>query len=115
MKSFLQRLSPSMRLAFANGVLIALEGLVVNFSLLLEPSQGGGFMGFSAGRWGIIFLNLLALTIALFVIHRVWNNRTKTLETWLSGERHLFWLLALTLMLLLVALPSALGRIPAIR
>jgi hypothetical protein len=54
MTSFQNRLNPSMRLAFILGILTAFEGLAVFVSLLLEPSQSGGFLGFSPGRWAII-------------------------------------------------------------
>jgi hypothetical protein len=95
--------------------LIAFEGLLAFISLLLEPSQSGGFLGFSPGRWGILFLNLLALIGVTFSIYRVWSNQVIGLETWLSSERHLFWLFFLSMILFGFSLPAALGEIPAIR
>jgi hypothetical protein len=117
MTSFQHRLSlnPSMRLAFAQGILIALEGLAVFVSLLLEPSQSGGFLGFSAGRWAIIFLSLLALAFIFFSMYKVGTNQAKALETWLSKERNLFWLFFLAIILFGFSLPAGLGKIPAIR
>lgn len=110
-----QRMSPHIRLVFAQGALLAVEGLAVFVSLLLEPSQSGGFLGFSTGRWALIFLNLLVLISIIFSVYKIWANQANALETWLSDERHLFWGLFLAILLFGFSLPAALGIIPVIR
>ncbi len=104
-----------MRLAFLHGLLILIEGLVVLISLLLEPSQGGGFLGYSTGRWAILFLTLFALAAVLLGTYKAGTNQAKALETWLSAKRHLFWMLFLAFALVGFSLPAALGKIAVIR
>lgn len=115
MTFFGQKFTPPMRLVFFHSMLIALEGTGVLISLLIEPSQGGGFLGFSLGRWAILFVNLLILAGACYATYRVWSNQTGNLETWLSNQRNLFKLFFLSLVVFSVSLPAALGAIPAIR
>jgi hypothetical protein len=110
-----QHLSPCMQAVFFHGLLVGIEGLVVLVSLLTEPSQSGGFLGFSVGRWGVIFLNLLALIGVISGIYRVRTNQVKELETWLSSEQHLFWLFFISVIFFGFSLPAGLGKIPAIR
>ena len=114
MKSF-QRLSPALWIVFAHLCLMAVAGIFVVGSLLVEPSQGGGFLGYSTGRWIILLVNFLVLAGVLFATYRVWNNRTGKLEAWLSNNRNLFRLFFLSLILFGISLPAALGWIPAIR
>ena len=104
-----------MRLVFLHCVLIALEGAVVIISLLIEPSQSGGLLGFSAGRWGMLLLNILLFGGVCFALVEVWKNQAQKLETWLSSDKNLFRLFFLSLIILVISLPAALGRIPAIR
>jgi hypothetical protein len=111
----IQHLSPTMRIAFVHLSLMALAGLFVIGSLLVDPSQEGGFLGFSSGRWVIIFANLLALAGILFFANKVWRREAGKLETWLSSERHLFWLFFLALILFCTSFPAGMGTIPAIR
>lgn len=111
----LQRLSPALRTVFVHLCLIAIQGIFVVGSLLIEPSQGGGFLGFSAGRWAVLFANVLMLTGVLFTTYKVLMNQTGKLETWLSSDRNLFRLFFLSIIIFGVSLPAALGWIPAIR
>lgn len=115
MKYFRNRLSPLMLIIFSHGLLIAFGGIVVVFVLLLEPSQSGGFLGYSTGRWMVILLNLIALSIVLFLNYIVLTKQTKSLEIWLSNQQHLFWLFYLTTLVLGFSLPIGLGNIPSIR
>jgi len=115
MKPFRSRFTQSLQLVFIHGVLIALEGVAAIISLLLEPSQSGGFLGFSLGRWGILLLNILLLAGICFVLYKVWDGQAGKLETWLSSERNLYRLFFLSLILLGISLPAALGKIPAVR
>jgi len=114
MKS-INRLSPSLRIILTHLGLIALAGLVVIGSLLIEPSQEGGFLGFSAGRWFVLFINLLALAGILFAIYKVWKNQIRGMETWLLQEKHLFQVFFLAILLFFISLLTGLGSIPAIR
>ena len=115
MKSLIQHLVPSMRLVFFHGALIALEGAIVLVSLLMEPSQSGGLLGYSAGRWTMLLLNILLLAGVCFESYKVWKNQAKKLEIWLSSERNLFKLFFLSLVVFGMSLPAALGWIPVIR
>ncbi len=94
---------------------IALAGVVVIGSLLAEPSQAGGFLGFSAGRWAVLFVNLLALAGVLFATYKVWKNQARELEHWLSSETHLFRIFFSAIFLLAFSFPAGVGSIPAIR
>jgi hypothetical protein len=107
--------SRSIQLVFAHLCLVALEGLLVIVSLLAEPSQGGGFLGFSAGRWAALFANSLALAGALFGLYRLWTKPLGRLEAWLASERHLFGLFFLAVGLFAASLPAGLGWLPFIR
>jgi len=104
-----------MRIVFIHLGLMALAELLVIGSLLIEPSQEGGFLGFSPGRWAILFVNTLMLVGVLFAIYKVWTNPPEKLEIWLANERHLFWLFFLTLILFGFSFPAGLGMIPGIR
>lgn len=104
-----------MQFVIFHGALIALEGVGVIVSLLLEPSQGGGFLGFSLGRWAILLFNFFLLSGVCTVSYRVWTNRAGKLEAFLSSQRNLFGLFFLSLVLFSFSLPAALGVIPAIR
>ncbi len=95
--------------------LTAMAGLLAMASLLAEPSQGGGFLGFSAGRWAVLLANSLALTGVLFGLYRVWTQPTAKLEAWLASERHLFGLFFLAIGLFAASLPASLGWLPFIR
>ena len=109
------RFSPTMRTVLAHLSLIALAGLFVTGSLLMEPSQEGGFLGFSVGRWAILLVNLLVLARLIFAIYKVWTHQTGGLETWLSHEKHLFQVFFLAIFLFAFSLLAGLGRISAIR
>ncbi len=111
---FRQKFTLSMQFVFFHSVLIALEGVGVMISLLSEPSQGGGFLGFSLGRWAILLINFLLLVGICFTLYKVWINQTGNLEAWLSSQGNLFKLFFLSLVLFSVSLPAALGKIPAI-
>lgn len=104
-----------MRVAVIHLSLMAFEGLFVAAALLAEPSQSGGFLGFSFGRWAILFINLLALAVALYALFKVWTNQAGKPGTWLSSERNLFRLFFLCAILFGFSLPAALGEVPAIR
>ena len=114
MKS-INRLSPTVRTILAHLGLIALAGLFVTGSLLAEPSQEGGFLGFSAGRWAVIFVNLFVLAGVFFAVYKVWTNQAGKLETWLSSESHLFRLFFLAIFLFAFTFPAGMGSISAIR
>jgi len=92
-----------------------LAGIFVIGSLLAEPSQTGGFLGFSPGRWIILILNLSLLTVISIALYKIWNNQGGKLETWLSSKNNLFRLFFLSLIIFCISLPTALGMIPAIR
>jgi len=94
---------------------MALAGLFVIAALLEEPSQSGGFLGLSTGRWIFMFANLLALAGVFFSIYKVLANRAVKLEAWLSQKQHQFWLLFLSLALFAISLPAGLGWILAVR
>ena len=115
MKAFRDRFTPSMQLVIFHGVLVALEGVVVLISLLTEPSQSGGLLGVSRGRWTALLVNLLALVGVLFVIYRVWKNQTGEIEIWLSQERHLFQVFFLAIFLFAISFLAGMGSIPIIR
>ena len=84
-------------------------------ALLAEPSQSGGFLGFSVGRWGFLLLNLLILAGISYLLLQVWNGRTRALEIWLADERHLAWLLVFSISSFCLALPAALGNLQPVR
>jgi hypothetical protein len=109
------RLSPTMRIVLAHLGLILLAGFFAIGSLLVEPSQVGGFLGFSAGRWVVLLVNLFVLAGVIFSVYKVWKNQTGKLEVWLSKENHLFWGFFLAIILFAFSLPAGMGRIPAIR
>ncbi len=111
----MQRSSRSLQIVFAHLCLVALGGLFVVAALLAEPSQGGGFLGFSAGRWAALLANSLALAGALFGLYRVWTNQAGRLEAWLASERHLFGLFFLAVGLFAASLPAGVGWLPFIR
>ena len=104
-----------MRIILAHLGLIALAGLFVIVSLLIEPSQAGGFLGFSIGRWGVFLINLLVLGGVIFTLYKVWMNQMGVLETWLSQEGHLFQLFFFSIVLFSFSFPAGIGQIPAIR
>ena len=114
MKHF-QRLSPISKIVLAYSGLMSLAGLFVIGSLLMEPSQGGGFLGFSVGRWAALSVNVLLLAIFVFWGIRIWKDQTGNIEDWLSSEKPLFWLFFISLVLFGFSLPAGLGKIPAIR
>ena len=114
MKS-IRRLNTNMRITLAHLLLMALEGVFVIAWLLGESSQGGGFLGFSAGRWAVLFANLLAWAVVLLALYKVWTRQTEKLNIWLSDKQNLFWLFFLTAILFAISFPAALGKIPAIR
>ena len=114
MKLF-QRLSPTLRIVFVHLGLMALAGLFVIGSLSAEPSQGGGFLGFSAGRWMILAVNLLAFAGVLLVTYKVLTSQAGNLETWLSQEKHLFQVFFLTIFLFVFSFPTGLGNVPIVR
>jgi len=95
--------------------LVALAGILVIGSLLAEPSQAGGFLGFSAGRWAVLLVNLLVLAGVLFATYKVWKNQAGELELWLSSETHLFRIFFLAIFLLAFSFPAGIGIIPCIR
>lgn len=105
----------SIQIVVALLCLTAVAGLLAMTSLLAEPSQGGGFLGFSAGRWGMLLVNALALAGTLFGLYRVWTQPTAKLEAWLANERYLFGLFFLAIGLFAASLPASLGRLPFIR
>ena len=105
MKS-IYRQSTAMRTVLFHLGLIGLAGLFVIDSLLLEPSQAGGFLGFSIGRWGILLVNLLMLAGICFAFYKVWTNRTEKLEIWLSQESHLFLVFFFAVILFAFSLPA---------
>ncbi|GAB4503210.1 MAG: hypothetical protein Fur0043_02020 [Anaerolineales bacterium] len=111
----MQRLSRLLRIVFVHLCLTALGGLVVLGLLLSEPSQDGGLLGFSLGRWAALLVHSLALAGVLFVLYRVWTNRAGRLEAWLASEQHLFWLVFLAIGLFAASLSAALGLLPFIR
>jgi len=114
MKAFF-RLSPAMRITLIHLGLIAVAGLFVFVSLLAEPSQGGGFLGYSAGRWGILLANVPVLAGVIFAVYKVWSNQAGKLENWLASEQHLFWLFFSASIFLIFSFPAGIGKIPAIR
>lgn len=110
-----QRLSPALRIVLIHLSLMAIAGLFVIGSLLMEPSQEGGFLGFSVGRWAILLVNLLVLTGLIFAMYKVWTNQTREMETWLSREKHLFRVFFLAIFTFAFSLPAGLGSILAVR
>jgi hypothetical protein len=115
MQALKDRLTPSMQLVIVHVALVASEGVIVVISLLTEPSQSGGFLGFSFGRWAILLLNMFLLAGVCFVLYKVWNNQIGILETWLSSKSNLFGIFFISLILFGVSFPAALGKIPFIR
>ena len=115
MKTSLSRLPLSARVLFLTILLIVVEGCGVIIALLAEPSQSSGFLGFSAGRWGMLCAHLLALAGLLVILSRIWQGHTIQMEAWLSDRRHLAWSLILALACLGVALPAVLGSIQPLR
>lgn len=109
------RLSRPMRVVIVHLSLMAMAGLVVVGSLLVEPSQEGGFLGFSVGRWAMLLVNLFLLVGLIFAIYKICMNQTGGMEAWLSHERRLFRVLFLVIFLFAFSLSAGMGRIPAIR
>ena len=74
--------------------LIALESMVVLGLLLVEPSESGGFLGFSPGRWGLILFHLISSTFLFYFIYKTWKDDVLShkVSVWLEDEAHLFWL-----------------------
>jgi len=97
------------------GILTALAGCIVIGVLVEDPSQSGGFLGFSTGRWLILLVNILALAAVLLGVYKVRTNQAKRLETWIAQQRHLYWLFFLSIVLLFSSLPAGMGWIPAVR
>ena len=95
--------------------LMALMGFVTIATLLKEPSQSGGFLGFSLGRWAILFANLLIVGVLLFTFFKMLKNQAGKWENWLKNEKYLFLLFYSSLFLFAFSLPAALGKIPALR
>ena len=95
--------------------MIALGGVFVVSSLLIEPSQNGGFLGFSAGRWAILMLNCLVLIGLIFTFYKISVNQASNLEDWLSKENNLFFLFFASFLIFLVFLPISFGKIEVIR
>lgn len=110
-----QSLSATKKLLLAHLGLFTLEGIYTVFTLVSEPSQSGGFLGFSIGRWAFLFFNLLALIGMLYLLYKVWNDQGGNLESWLTSESNQYNLFFLCLLLFGFSAPSALGKIPAIR
>ena len=104
-----------MRIVLFHLGLIALAGLFVTGSLLEEPSQAGGFLGYSAGRWVILLVNTIALAGVFFSVYKVWTNQTRGIETWLSHERHLFGIFFFAIFLFVFSFPAGIGKFPAVR
>lgn len=111
----MQKFSRSIQIVFLYLGLTAPGGLLVVVSLLAEPSESGGFLGFSAGRWGMLFLNTLALACLLFAVYWLWTKPTERLAAWLADERRLFGLFFLSIGLFGASLPAGLGLLPFIR
>ena len=61
MKFLHNRFTSPIQVVIFHSVLIALEGIIGISALLVEPSQSGGFLGFSVGRWAILLANLVAV------------------------------------------------------
>jgi hypothetical protein len=115
MKTTLNRLPPWTKVIFIHILVIFVEGCGVVIALLAEPSQRSGFLGFSAGRWGMLCANILALAGLLVMLSLIWQGRGKHVETWFSDKRHLAWILVLALTCLCFALPAMLGSIQPLR
>ena len=115
MKFLHNRFTSPIQVVIFHSVLIALEGIIGISALLVEPSQSGGFLGFSVGRWAILLANLVAVGGVFFISYRVRTGRSKTLELWLSNEKNLFRVFFFCILLFGLSFPSALGQIPAIR
>lgn len=115
MKFLHNRFTSPIQVVIFHSVLIALEGIIGISALLVEPSQSGGFLGFSVGRWAILLANLVAVGGIFFISYRVNTGRSKTLELWLSNEKNLFRVFFFCILLFGLSFPSALGQIPAIR
>ncbi len=115
MKTTLNRLRPSTRVLFLHVLLIFMEGCGVVIALLAEPSQSSDFLGFSAGRWGMLCAHLVALAGLLVTLSRIWQGHANQVEAWFSDRRHLVWILILALACFSFTLPAVLGSIPPLR
>ncbi len=93
----------------------ALGEIVVIGTLLAEPSQSGGFLGYSIGRWAILVINSFILAGIIFTLYKISVNEAVTLEHWLSRENNLFALFFASFLIFLVSLPTSLGEIEAVR
>ena len=93
----------------------AFGGIFVVGALLVEPSQSGGFLGYSTGRWAILILNSLILTGIIFTFYKISVNQASSLERWLSRENNLFFLFFASFLIFLISIPISLGKIEIIR
>jgi len=111
----MQKFSRWLKIAFVYLAATASSGLLVVASLLAEPSESGGFLGFSAGRWGMLIIQGAALAGLSLGLFWLWTKPTDRLEAWLSKRQHLFELFFLAVGVFALALPAGLGWIPLIR
>ena len=108
-------ISPPMRIFQILLGVIALAGIFVIGALVVEPSQSGGFLGFSTGRWAILLFNLLTLFLVSFTLFKISAKENEDIKRWLSDKKRLFSLLYLSFLLLIFSIPAALGEISEIR
>ncbi len=113
--AFFSPKNPLMRIMQVFLGIIALGGIVVVGTLLVEPSQSGGFLGYSAGRWAILIINSFILASIIFVFYKISVNQASNLEHWLSRENNLFFLFFASFLIFLVSLPVSFGKVEAVR
>jgi hypothetical protein len=104
-------------LAFGIAGLLTLHGLAVLGWLLAEPSEGGGFAGFSGGRWGLILLQAILTGAFAFLTHAIWRSAAfiSKFGTWLrESGRHAFSLWLSMAVVLVAALVMLSGGAPAL-
>ncbi len=111
----MQKFSCRLKIVFVYLAATTLGGVLAVASLLAEPSESGGFLGFSAGRWGMLLMQGSALACLLLGLFWLWTKPTDRLEAWLAKRQHLFELFFLAVGVFSVSLPAGLGWFPFIR
>lgn len=111
----LRRASPTRRIVAFLAALACLEGGVLAISLLSHPSQAGGFLGFSTGRWGILLAHFSLLAGAGLLLFLACSARLPRLEGFLSSERVRVWLLLASIVVCALSAPAVLGAFKSLR